>query len=139
MKTLAPAALSLVVLGAFACSGRTRKDEPAMIDGKQAMTDDALIRGVRSAVDARIAPNKIEAHVGHKSMVNTTTGFPLEGLRRVNLIPDPEHAAETLNLDSAVAVVYFGRPVDSSDPKVVGVQYHRDGSAAVFFGIVLPP
>lgn len=110
-----------------------------MTDGKQAMTDEALIRGVRSAVDARIAPDKIEAHVGHKAMINTTTGFPLEGLRRVNLIPDPEHPADTLNLDSAAAVVYFGRPVSAEDPKVVGVQYRRDGSAAVFFGIVLPP
>jgi hypothetical protein len=138
MRILTPVALSLV-LGAFACSGRTRKDEPAMTDGKQAMTDEALIRGVRSAVDARIAPDKLEAHVGHKAMVNTTTGFPLEGLRRVNLIPDPGHPGDTLNLDSAAAVVYFGRPVDGDDPKVVGVQYRRDGSAAVFFGIVLPP
>ena len=45
MRSLAPVALSLV-LGAFACSARTRKDEPAMTDGKQAMTDEALIRGV---------------------------------------------------------------------------------------------
>jgi hypothetical protein len=138
MRILARAAFSLVVFGALTCSGRTRKDEPAMTDGKQ-MTDEAVIQRVRSAVDARVAPREIEAYVGRKAMVNTTTGFPLEGLRRVNLIPDPEHPEHTLKLDSAESVVYFGRPVESDDPKVVGIQYHRDGSAALFFGIVLPP
>jgi hypothetical protein len=108
-------------------------------EAKQAMTDDAVIGRVRSAVDTRVAPGDLEAFVGQKAMVNTITGFPLEGLRRVNLIPDPEHPEHTLKLDSAEAVVYFGRPVESDDPKVVGVQYHRDGSAALFFGIVLPP
>ena len=134
-----PGALALVVVGAFACSSRTRKDEPAMTDGKQAMTDETVIRGVRSAIDARVAPDRLEAYVGQKAMVNTATGFPLEGLRRVNLIPDPDHPGDTLQLDAAATVVYFGGPVDSGDPKVVGVQYRRDGSAAVFFGIVLPP
>jgi hypothetical protein len=139
MRILAPAALSLLVLGALACSGRLRKDEPAMTDGKQAMTDEALIARVRSAIDARVAPREIDAYVGQKAMVNTATGFPLEGLRRVNVLPDPDHPEHTLQLDSAEAVVYFGRPVESNDPKIVGVQYRRDGSAGVFFGIVLPP
>lgn len=110
-----------------------------MTDGKQAMTDETLIQRVRGAADSRVAPRDIEAYVGQKAMVNTTTGFPLEGLRRVNVIPDPDHPEQTLKLDAAEAVVYFGRPVESDDPKIMGVQYRRDGSAAVFFGIVLPP
>lgn len=110
-----------------------------MTDGTQAMTDETLIQRVRGAADSRVAPRDIEAYVGQKAMVNTTTGFPLEGLRRVNVIPDPDHPQQTLKLDAAEAVVYFGRPVESDDPKITGVQYRRDGSAAVFFGIVLPP
>jgi hypothetical protein len=146
MKILAPAALSLLVLEALSCSGPARKDEPAMSDGKQASldakqptADEAVIARMRSAVASHVAPSELEAYMGLKAMVNTRTGFPLEGLRRVNLVPDPEHADALLALDSAEVVVYFERPVPSNDPKVIGIQYHRDGSAALFFAILLPP
>lgn len=57
----------------------------------------------------------------------------------MSLIPDPHHPTETLSLDHARAVIYWARPVPGDDPHVVGVQVRKDGTSAVFFGIVQPP
>jgi hypothetical protein len=102
-------------------------------------SDDQLVAQLRKAVATSVVPESIEATVGHKALINTSTGFPLDGLRRVNIAPDPEHPDETLALATARAVVYWARPTPGDDPHVVGVQVRQDGTASVFFGIVYPP
>ncbi len=121
-----------------ACS--PHKESPVMNHSTDTTSDDArLVARVREIAAAPGALETIEQRVGTKALVNTATGFPLAGLRRANLMVDPDHPHETLALDNARDVVYWKRPVAGDDPHVVGVQVWRDGTGAVFFAIVGPP
>jgi hypothetical protein len=126
-----------IALGA--CASPSHKEPPAMNQSSETTSDDQLVAKLRKAVTAPVVPETLEATVGQKALINTTTGYPLAGLRRVNIIPDPEHPGETLSLASARAVVYWARPAPGDDPHIVGVQVRNDGTASVFFGIVTPP
>jgi hypothetical protein len=102
-------------------------------------SDDQLVAKLRKTVTTPVVPETLETTVGQKALINTSTGYPLAALRRVNMVPDPDHPDETLSLANARAVVYWARPVPGDDPHVVGVQVRTDGAASVFFGIVTPP
>jgi hypothetical protein len=131
---------SLVLgIGLGACAGPSHKEQPVMNKSSETTSDDQLVAQLREVIRTSVAPESIEATLGRKALINTTTGFPLEGLRRVNLVPDPEHPDETLSLETARAVVYWARSTPGDNPHVVGVQVRRDGVASVFFGIVYPP
>ena len=104
-----------------------------------ATTDADLIARVRALGDNEVDPATAEGRVGEKALVNTATGLPLAALRRASLVPDPEHPDDGPDLDSARTVIYWARPVEARDPRVVGVQVGADGAARVFFAVVLPP
>jgi hypothetical protein len=102
--------------------------------------DDAgLVASVRALNGVEVDPATVEQRVGRPALVNTDTGLPLAALRRVSLTPDAEHPDEVLDLDSARTVVYWARPVEADNPRVVGVQVGADGAARAFFAVVLPP
>jgi hypothetical protein len=69
--------------------------------------NDQLVSKVRAAVTAKVA---LETSVGEKPLVNTFDGPPIENLRRLSIVRDPEHPDE-----------------------------HIDGTTTVFFGIITPP
>jgi hypothetical protein len=100
--------------------------------------DDRLIARVRDAVHAHATLATIEAAIGAPATFTTAT-HPIEILRRTELVTDPEHPTERFVYADAAAVVYWTRPVEAHDPKMVGVIYGKDGSARMFFAIVLPP
>lgn len=104
-----------------------------------ASDDQELIERVRAASEQAVDPLTVEERVGQHALVNTSTGLPLEALRRVELVPDPDHDAELIDLDSAKVVVYWERPVEADNPHVVGLQFDDAGAARVFFAIILPP
>lgn len=101
--------------------------------------DDELITRVRAAVAAGDAPETLAARIGRKPAIDTTAGQPIALLRRVDLVPDPDHPGEVFTLEGARAVVYWIRPIQTKDPRVVGVQVGADGKPHAFFGVVLPP
>jgi hypothetical protein len=101
-------------------------------------SDRELIEAVRRAAQARLDPVAAEAAVG-PAAVSTRRNFPLEALRGVDLIPDEDAGQATLKLEGARDVVYWARPVESHDPRMVGLVWRADGAVEVFFGIVLPP
>jgi hypothetical protein len=101
-------------------------------------TDDELIDAVRRAAQARLTPDAAEAAVG-EAVVNTSRNLPLEALRRVDLIADEASGQKTLSLEGARDVVYWERPLESKDPRMVGLIWRADDSVEVFFGVVLPP
>ena len=111
--------------------------EPVMSNTQSA--DERLIASVRDAAAARIKPEAVESAVGMKATVNTSNGFPFDGLRRVDFQPDPEHPHETITLENAKVVVYWMRPIPVDDPHVVGLQFSQDGTSAVFFASIPPP
>ncbi len=142
-----------VALAVTACSNPTRTEGPREAHHEQAgeglgekttMTDtdpddNQLIERVRTASQQVVDPHTVEERVGRAALVNTDTGMPIDALRRVELVPDPEHAAETLDLESARTVIYWKRPIEADNPHVVGLQLDGTGSARVFFAIILPP
>jgi hypothetical protein len=101
--------------------------------------DRHLIGQLRQAVAGAVGPEDLEQAIGTQALVDTTHGMTIEALRGVDLVADPEHPDERPDLEHARAVLYWQRPVESHDPQVVGVQYLQDGSAALFFAVVLPP
>jgi hypothetical protein len=101
--------------------------------------DDELITRVRAAVAAGDAPDTLAARIGRKPAIDTTAGQPIALLRRVDLVPDPDHPDEVFTLEGARAVIYWIRPIQAKDPHVVGVQVGADGKPHTFFGVVLPP
>lgn len=101
--------------------------------------NDELITRVRAAVAADEAPETLATRIGRKPAIDTTAGQPIALLRRVDLVPDPDHPGEVLALEGARAVVYWIRPIQARDPRAVGVQVGADGKPHMFFGVVLPP
>ena len=101
--------------------------------------DVSLVANVRSLSDGEVDPATAEERVGRPALVNTERGLPLAALRRVSLAPDPEHPDEVLELDSAQAVIYWARPIEADNPRVVGIQLGADAVPRVFFAVVLPP
>jgi hypothetical protein len=131
------ACLCAMLMLAGACSQQPKKEDAPM--NKTQMSDDErLIERVRDAARARVAVASVEAAVGQKPLINTTANYPNEGLRRVEFQDDPDFPSEVLVLADATAVVYWSRPIESKNPRVVGVQYRKDGSASVFFAAILP-
>jgi hypothetical protein len=105
----------------------------------QPLDDAAIVGSVRALTGVEVDPATVEQRVGRPALVNTDTGLPLAALRGVSLAPDPEHPDEVPDIDSARTVVYWARPVEADNPRVVGVQIGADGAARVFFAVVLPP
>lgn len=110
-----------------------------MTHSSEATSDARLIAQVRKVAAAPAALETVESKVGQKALINTATNYPLDSLRRADLMPDPEHPDETLALATARAVVYWARPTAGKDPHVVGLQVRADGTTSVFFAIVPPP
>ena len=108
------------------------------MSNQQTSSDDQLVARLREAVRDGVPAESLAAKIGHKPTVDTTAGFPLAGLRRLDLTQDPDHPAETFAYDSARAVVYWVRDLPGANPHVVGVQANKDGTSAMFFAIVVP-
>ncbi|MEV6489111.1 hypothetical protein AB0M20_10855 [Actinoplanes sp. NPDC051633] len=88
--------------------------------------DAALIAAVRGLAAGRVDPATAEEQVGKRALVNTETGMPVAALRRVPLSPDPDFPDEPLAVDAARAVIYWDRPLDGDNPRVVGIQLGPD-------------
>lgn len=127
---------AVIALGLGACAQPRSKDSTMDL---HAQPDAQLIARVRTASAAPVNPVTVEAAVGQAALINTATGYPIGALKRVDIRPDPEHVEEPLTLAIARAVIYWGRPVPSDNPRVVGIQVLADGSGKVFFGVIYPP
>lgn len=130
---------ALLVLGLAACTSPSKKESVVMSQAHDATDDERLVGRVRVAVAAHAAPDGLVAQVEQAPLVDTRAGVSLAALRRVDFQVDPDHPGEPLVLGTAQVVIYWQRPVPSPDPRVVGVQYQGDGSAAVFFAVIPPP
>ena len=104
-----------------------------------ASLDDRLIAQVRAVSEGIVDPATVEERVGRKALVNTSGEFPLDALRRVQFTQEPDYPGEMLELDSAQTVIYWPRPIEGDNPRVVGIQLDRAGAATVFFAVVSPP
>ncbi len=109
-----------------------------MVETKAQTDDQRLIERLRAAIAARIAADALEKYVGQRPLINTAAGSSMAALRRVDFQPDPEHPGELLDRGTTDILVYWARPIPAQDPRIVGVQFQKDGTATLFFAIVPP-
>ena len=103
------------------------------------ISDEQLLAAVRRAVRDQIGPDEVEQHVGERALINTRRGSERLTLRLADIGPDKLAGQTSLpSLKPARDVVYWGRPVDATNPRIVGILWHTDQSE-IFFGVVYPP
>jgi hypothetical protein len=100
--------------------------------------DRSLIAAVRAAAAAGARPEEVEALVGRAAVVNSARDGTLMWFYKHWPPHDPEAPSEVLNLDEALQVVVWKRPVKARNPRLVGIQWPRAGPPTVFFGILFP-
>ena len=101
--------------------------------------DAKLLAAVKAAADKGIGPDKIEAAVGTKATLNTRRAADRDAFSGADIAEDPGRKPALPARDSLRWVVYWVRPVDSRNPKVVGVCWPKEGKPQLFYGEVLPP
>lgn len=104
------------------------------------LSDELLVSAIRRAVRDQLGPDEVEQHVGERAWINTQRGSERLALRMANIGPDELEGQTILPaLGEARDVVYWGRPVDATNPRIVGILWHIDQFPEVFFGVVYPP
>lgn len=102
-------------------------------------SDKKLIDGVKAAATKGAAPTDVDAVVGTKSTLNTARARDRATFSRVDLVEDPDNKPALSARDSLRWVAGWVRPVESKNPKVVGICWPKEGNLRVFYGEVLPP
>jgi len=100
--------------------------------------DEQLVRAVRAAAAARTPPQDVQAKVGTTPIINTVRPGDREKYVFGHVELDENELSEVSTLD-AKELAYWGRPIVSENPRVVGIVWLTDGSAKVFFAVVYPP
>jgi hypothetical protein len=103
------------------------------------LSDAELIDAVRRAVHDGVGPADVEAFVGQKAWINTTREPDATAMKMVDIGPDEESGTDLPRLRDARDVVYWGRPLESHDPRLAGIAWNNDGTAEIFFGVLYPP
>lgn len=104
------------------------------------LSDELLISAIRRAVREQLGPGEVEQQVGERAWINTRRGSERQALRMANIGADDLQGQTVLRaLGEAAEVVYWGRPVDATNPRIVGIVWHADQSPEIFFGVVYPP
>jgi len=116
----------------------------APADGDQekgvALTPDArLIAAVQTAAAKGLAPGKVEATVGKRAALNTFRKDDSWTFTRADIAPDPNQKPPMPDRKTLRWVAYWVRPVESHNPRIIGIAWPKKGRPKVFFGEVLPP
>jgi hypothetical protein len=105
--------------------------EPALL------SDETLLAAIERAARLEVGPADVEHEVGQRAWVNTIRSAERFALNTANI--EPEEGKKLPALREARDVVYWGRPIDTHDPRIAGIVWHQNGSTEVFFGILYPP
>src|SRR5262249_37950351 len=135
--------LVLVVVGCGDKSGPERNEQSAVRDeqpgGKDKQSDDEkLVKRVREAVDEKKPLETVEEFVNVKATIHTSRTRDRLILQRVASSRDPEEAGPIPLLRQAKAVVYWVRPLEAENPKIIGIVWDKKGQMELFYGIILP-
>jgi hypothetical protein len=118
---------------------------PPEPDGAAVCADADLIAAVKAAARRGVGPEMVELVVGRRAVINTTRDDRAI-VESANLEADGEgpttgegKARPLPELAKVRHVVYWGRPVEARNPRMVGIAWDEDGTARVFFFVVYPP
>jgi hypothetical protein len=102
------------------------------------MDDRTLIRSIANAAASCLDPALIESAVGEAAWINTRRAQDRFALNTANIGPD-DPTRPLPPLREARDVVYWGRPVRSRNPRIVGIAWDTQGRCELCFGVVYPP
>jgi hypothetical protein len=109
--------------------------------------DANLVDRVFLAADLQLPPAQVEQFVGTPAAINTLRSqADRDAIEHADIVADQEEEKDTLALlhpglrDGSVShVVYWIRPTEAHNPRLIGIVWLKNGKARVFFGVVLPP
>src|SRR5262249_24095604 len=102
--------------------------------------DSQLTQAVKRAVEKRIDSSLVEEFVGLRATLHTgRTGDRDTLLLAKGLDADREKQEELPDFDSAIAVVYWIRPIESKTTKIIGIVWNKNNSMEVFWGVIYHP
>jgi hypothetical protein len=102
------------------------------------LKDEKLIASLKAALKQEIEADKVEAAVG-RAALNTVRRQDRDTFSRADIAPDPDSGPALPDRETIRYVAYWVRPVESRNPKIVGIVWPNKGKPHVFFGEVLPP
>jgi len=102
------------------------------------LSDTELVARVTKAATGDITPERVEDAVGERAWINTTRPNDRLALRMADISSD-DPANRLPSLHAAREVVYWGRPIRSVNPRIVGIAWPVNGPAEIFFGVLSPP
>lgn len=123
--------IALLSIALCACS--TRSMSPAAADD-----DRALVEAVQRAAQENASPEVALARVGRKPTIDTRNARGRAGFQAADLVTDPG-AQPARELRAAATVLYWVRPVEAQNPRVVALAWGADGRVRVHFVTVLTP
>jgi hypothetical protein len=101
--------------------------------------DALLVAAVRAAAAKGLRPDKVEAVVGQRATLNTFRKQDVDSFQSADIAPDPNRKPALPERKTLRWAAYWVRPVESRNPKVVGIAWPKKGAPRLFFGEVLPP
>jgi hypothetical protein len=109
--------------------------------------DRRLVDRVLWAEELQLPPGKVESFVGTPATINTLRPRDRLTLRFADLCEDEREGGKQnlallhagLDDGSVRHAMYWIRPTEARNPRLIGLLWTQGGKAWVFFGVVLPP
>ncbi|MCK6473678.1 MAG: hypothetical protein L6R28_18295 [Planctomycetes bacterium] len=106
---------------------------------KNLITDKELLDRVANAVEQKIETKELVEFVGVKPTINTCERGTIDIFERIGIVFKESADHPIPHREDRKDVVYWVRDVPSTNPKIVGIFYLKDGTLSLFEGEVLPP
>jgi hypothetical protein len=101
--------------------------------------DQKLVKAIQAAIEKELEPGKVESSVGTKATLNTIRKGDADTLSGADIVADRDAGPAMGDRDAISHVAYWIRPVDSRNPRLVGIVWPKNGKPRIFFGELLPP
>jgi hypothetical protein len=101
--------------------------------------DQKLVKAIKAAVKQEVEPGKVEASVGAKATLNTIRKGDVDTLAGTDIAADRDSRPALGERDAINHVAYWVRPVESRNPRLVGIVWPKKGKPRIFYGELLPP
>jgi hypothetical protein len=111
---------------------------PAQEKDESRVKDEKLIASLKAAIKQEIEADKVEAAVG-RATLNTVRRRDRDTFSRADIAPDADSGPALPDRETIRYVAYWIRPLESHNPKIVGIVWPNKGKPHIFFGEVLPP
>jgi hypothetical protein len=101
--------------------------------------DSQLVYKIKKVAGRKgLKPNQVEHLVGTPAVLNTTDPSHRFIFLRASIDFDESEHSEISSFQLTTDVVYWARPIEAPNPRMVGICWTQSGEQKVFFAIVYP-